>query len=218
MARGIAFFDVDHTVVKRSTGRYFISVGARRGLLPLSMLLSVPVYYLRYRYGHLDRYSLEIQLPALAGHQVCELEEIAREAFETKERDDIFPQAVQEVEAYREQGMEVVFASSSLDIILRPLADYLGVETLLATSLEFQDGVSTGRLSGNPLLGAEKRVRAKECAAERGVSMADCAFYSDSYHDIPLLEEVGRPVVVNPDRRLRKHAQSRGWEIVRYQL
>jgi HAD superfamily hydrolase (TIGR01490 family) len=218
MAPGIAFFDVDHTVVKRSTGRYFISVGVRRGLLPLSMLISVPVYYLRYRYGHLDRYSLEIQLPALAGHRVRELEEIAIEAFETKERDDIFPQAVREVEASRERGMEVVFASSSLDIILQPLAEHLGVETLLATSLEFEDGVSTGKLSGNPLLGAEKRVQAERCADERGIAMADCAFYSDSYHDIPLLEEVGRPVAVNPDRRLREHAQRRGWEIARYEL
>jgi HAD superfamily hydrolase (TIGR01490 family) len=218
MAPGIAFFDVDHTVVKRSTGRYFISLGVRRGLLPLSMLLSIPVYYLRYRYGHLDRYTLEIQLPALAGHQTRELEEIAQEAFEKKERDDLFPQAVREVEVCRERGMEVVFASSSLGIILQPLADHLGVDTLLATRLEFEDGVSTGRLVGNPLLGAEKRIQAERCAAARGVAMADCAFYSDSYHDIPLLEEVGRPVAVNPDRRLRKHARSKGWEIARYEL
>lgn len=218
MARGIAFFDVDHTVVKRSTGRYFISVGVRRGLLPLTMLLSVPVYYLRYRYGHLDRYTLEIQLPALAGHRADELAEIAREAFETKERDDIFPQAIREVETSRKRGMEVVFASSSLDIILQPLAEHLGVETLLATRLEFENGMSTGRLEGNPLLGAEKRIRAERCAADRGVAMADCAFYSDSYHDIPLLEEVGKPVAVNPDRRLREHARARGWEIARYEL
>src|SRR5208282_6621511 len=108
----------------------------------------------------------------------------------------------------------IVLATSSLDFIVRPLADYIGAESVLASGLELEDGRCTGRLAGAALFGAAKRDAVLAFARSRGVALADCAFYSDSIHDLPLLLEVGEPVAVAPDRRLRREARSRGWPIL----
>ena len=106
-----------------------------------------------------------------------------------------------------------MLATSSLDIIVEPLAQYLHVDGVLATSLEFEDGTCTGRFSGMPMFRREKKERVLSFIAGEGVSAGECSFYSDSIYDLPLLEAVGRPVAVNPDFRLRWIARRRGWPI-----
>jgi phosphoserine phosphatase len=87
---------------------------------------------------------------------------------------------------------------------------------VLASRLEYDSGGrTTGRLSGAPVFGPEKLARARELALASSCALSDCAFFTDSVHDLPLLLEVGRPVAVNPDRGLRREAKSRGWEILK---
>jgi phosphoserine phosphatase len=90
----------------------------------------------------------------------------------------------------------------------------LGIADVIGTELEFKDGVCTGLVSGNVLLGAHKLARVQAFAAERGVDLADCSFYTDHINDLPLLLAVGRPIAVSPNRRLRAEALRRGWEII----
>ncbi len=113
-------------------------------------------------------------------------------------------------------GQRVVFATSSIDFVVSPLAEYLGVEAVIANSFGYIDGVCTGWITMAPVFGDEKRRRVLAFLEGEGLRAQECSFYTDSINDLFLLEAVGRPVAVNPDGRLRRIAVQRGWEIVRF--
>ena len=211
---GIDVFDVDHTITRRSSGSRFISLAIRRGVLPYRLLAVVPWYSLTYKYGlfHLRDYAEGF--PYLRGISRSTLEAIARESFETRLRQDIYPGAVRLLEECRDAGREVVLATSSFDIIVRPLAEHLGVDGVLASVLEFEGERCTGRFTGTPMFRGEKRQRVLQFLRERGEDPRDCSFHSDSIYDLPLLEAVGRPVAVNPDYKLRRIARAHGWQLI----
>lgn len=210
---GIDFFDVDHTITRRSSGARFVSLAIARGIVPRRVLLVMPWYSFTYRLGILRLKDYKQGFPYLRGIPRSTLEQIARESFDSRLRKDIYKGAVSLIEERKSRGRRVTLASSSLDFIITPLADYLGIETVLATSLEFVEGACTGRVDGIPMFRREKKKRVLEYISENGEDPNDCAFYSDSIFDVPLLEAVGHPVAVNPDLRLRKVARNNGWPI-----
>jgi len=211
----IAFLDVDRTVLRRSSGRHFLMLGVRRGLFPASSLLYLPIVYLRYWFGRLDSEGFTWEFPILRGKTRSELEELAAYS-QTRLIAEIYPQARALIERLRASGRRVVFATSSLDLIVSPLARHLQLDDLLASRLQFVDGVATGRFEGPPLLKEEKKRRVLEYIRQRGAQPRDCSFYSDSIQDLPLLSAVGEAVAVNPDLRLAWAARRRGWPILRF--
>ena len=208
------FFDVDHTLARGSTGRLFAEVAARRGLIKARSLARIPISYAAYRLGSGGLSFLEGEIPFIAGLEETLLVELGREVFERRLKRLLRPELLSLIEAIKAKGGSIVLATSSLDFIVRPLAEFLGAEALLATRLEFASGLSTGRLAGKAVFGAAKRDAVLAYARSRGFTLLECAFYSDSIHDLPLLLEVGQPVAVKPDRRLRRVARTRGWELL----
>ncbi len=174
----------------------------------------MPWYSLTYRLGLFKMKEYVDGFPYLRGIQRTTLEEIAEDSFEGRLKGDLFEEAVMLVRQRRAEGRRVILATSSIDLIVAPLAAHLGVDGMLATTLQFEDGVCTGRIAGTPMFRREKKNRVLAYLASEGVSASECSFYSDSIYDLPLLEEVGRPVAVNPDFRLRRIARRRGWPIV----
>ncbi len=214
MSAKLHLFDVDHTITRGSTGRRFAQAAARRGILKLRHLAIIPLNYAAYRLGKGGTSFFEGEFPAIKGVEKSLLEAISREVFETSTSKALRPELLERIASIRAEGGSVVLATSSLDFIVRPLADFLGAEAVLASGLEYDGGRCTGRLAGAALFGAAKRDAVLAFARARGVDLADCAFYSDSIHDLPLLVEVGEPIAVAPDRRLRREARSRGWLIL----
>jgi len=209
----IAFFDVDHTLLRGSSARHFLLGGIRRGLFPLSSLWYMPSLYLRFWPGRLEASAWEF--PLLRGVAREKLEALARDTFPAMRR-NLRPGSAALVARLRAEGWQVVMATTSLDLIVAPLARHLGITEVLASSLEFSDGQATGRFQGLPLLKEEKKRRVLEYLADRGKRPENCSFYSDSILDLPLLEAVGQPVAVNPDGRLGRVARRRGWRILRF--
>ena len=156
----------------------------------------------------------EGEFPVIKGVPKTQLENISLEVFEKRTRKALRPELLRIIASIKAAGGSVILATSSLDFIVRPLADLIQADALLASRLEYDDGRCTGRMDGKALFGAAKRDAVLGYAATHGMSLSDCAFYSDSIHDLPLLLEVGRPVAVAPDRRLRREAVARGWEIL----
>ena len=184
---GIDFFDVDHTLTHGSTGRHFIMLGVKVGLFPRRNLVQIPMFYLKYRYGGMTtNKAFERDFPGLRGTSRQYLEEVAQLCFEKKLKPDFYGDAHELIRGMKERGRRVVLATSSIDIIVRPLAEWLGVE-LIASSLEFEGDQSTGRFLDAPAFKQEKRRLVMELIAQSGHEPEDCSFYSDSIHDLPLL-------------------------------
>jgi HAD superfamily hydrolase (TIGR01490 family) len=179
--------------------------------------LTIPLFYMQYRYGTMTgNKPFQRDFPGLEGTPRAYLEEVALRCFEEKLRPDVYQEAIDLIRSRQNEGRRVVFATSSIDIIVEPLARWLGVE-LIASSLEFVDDRCTGRFRGPPVFRAEKKRRVLQLIGDSSFEPDDCSFSSDSIHDLPLLEVVGRPVAVNPDRRLKKIARQRGWPILRFE-
>jgi HAD superfamily hydrolase (TIGR01490 family) len=214
MGDRLYLFDVDHTITKGSTGRRFAVAAARAGIIKLRHLLIIPLNFLAYRLGAGGLSFFEGEFPIIKGVERTRLEEMGREVFERRTRKAVRPALLALIAAIKAEGGTIVLATSSLDFIVRPLAELIGADAVLASRLEFAGDRCTGRLEGSALFGAAKLEAVRAFAAERGALLSECAFYSDSIHDLPLLLEVGRAVAVSPDRRLRKEAVARGWEIL----
>jgi HAD superfamily hydrolase (TIGR01490 family) len=214
---GIDFFDVDHTLLRGSSPRHYIVLGVKLGLFPRKNLLQIPVFYLRYRYTEMSsQKTFDRDFPGLTGTERSYLEEVARICFEKKLRGDVFQEARDLISRLKAEGRSVMLATSSIDIIVQPLAEWLGTG-LIASSLEFVDGLSTGRFLDGPVFRDTKRTKVLDHIERAGLTPQECSFYSDSIHDLPLLEAIGRPVATNPDGRLKREARSRGWEILNFQ-
>ncbi len=120
------------------------------------------------------------------------------------------------VEAHRAEGCTLVLTTACNRAIARGTSAELGFEHLLATELEVSNGVYTGRVAGTLNMREGKVQRVRDWLAEQGAppeTMAEAWFYTDSINDLPLLSAVGRPVVVNPDALLLRHANACGWPV-----
>jgi len=207
-------FDVDHTITRRSTVTRFMTKAIARGLAPRRLAAAMVWYGIAYRLGLLRLRDRDDAFPMLRGVPRSDLEALAAEAFREHVRGDLNSRVEEVIRRRAAEGRRVVLATSSLDIIVAPLAAHLGVRDVIATSLEFERGVATGRVAGRPLFWGEKQRRVLAFIREAGGDPRRCSFHSDSIYDLPLLEAVGEPVAVNPDLRLRCIAARRGWPII----
>ena len=126
---------------------------------------------------------------------------------------EVLPYARAEMEMHRSQGRDLVIATTSPDDLVRPLADALGFDDIVATHYARADGVFIGEVDGHYVWGKGKLLAVQEWAETNGVDMDESYAYSDSWYDLPLLKAVGHPVAVNPDPRLAVAATARRWPV-----
>ena len=212
-----AFFDLDKTVIARSStlvmGRTFF----RDGLLSSTMVLKTLYAQVVYQLVGADHERMEqARHAALELTRGWEAERVRRLVRETM-HETIAPLAYQEaldlIAAHRRAGRDVWIVSSSGEEIVEPFADYLGVHDVIATRSGIDaDGCYDGTLEFYAY-GAAKATAVRQIAEVRGYDLERCYAYSDSVTDLPLLSTVGHPVVVNPDRELRAAAVAMGWQV-----
>ncbi len=126
---------------------------------------------------------------------------------------EVLPYARTEMEMHRDQGRKLVIATTSPDDLVRPLAEALGFDDIVATHYARTDGVFEGEVDGHYVWGKGKLAASQEWADSNGIDMAESYAYSDSWYDLPLLKAVGHPVAVNPDPRLAVAATARRWPV-----
>jgi len=123
----------------------------------------------------------------------------------------IYPDAAKQIDWHRSQGHQLILVSGGIDLTLRPLAEHLHAAQLLCVKLAERDGILTGELATPPMIQSEKARAMQNCP---GIDLGRSYAYGDSISDAPMLEAVGNPRAVNPDSRLRRLAESRGWPIL----
>ncbi|QQU95892.1 HAD family hydrolase [Corynebacterium aurimucosum] len=214
--RAAAFFDLDKTIIATSSayafGREFMHNGLITHAEALQLSLAKASYMLAgHSSEHMD--TTRDQLAAMAaGWSVQEVHDIAVETMHSVVTPAIYAEARALIDAHRTAGHDVVIISASASVLVEPIAQELGIEHVVATELAEKDGRFTGEIlfycKGAAKAEALARM-AKQLNVDPDVSFA----YSDSATDIPMLEQVGHPVAVNPDRLLKKHALAHDWEI-----
>jgi HAD superfamily hydrolase (TIGR01490 family) len=127
----------------------------------------------------------------------------------------VYDEAVSLMEEHHAAGRDVVVVSASGTEVVEPIGELLGADDVIASRLEIVDGKYTGEIDYYAY--ADEKAHAIEAmAAERGYDLEQCFAYSDSITDAPMLEVVGHPHAVNPDKELRKLAASKGWPILQF--
>ena len=210
----ICFFDMDKTLIASNSGVSFMRYSLRRGKTTAWKVLRSLVDYVRYRYDLLDmERAYRDSLRPLVGVHEEELIQFCQEWFDDVIKSLIYPEAQNSVRRHLDRGERVVIISNAVTYAVEPLARYLGVPYVLATQLE----VCRGHFTGNyiePLCFRQGKVFwAEKLARELGVELGQSTFYTDSITDLPLLERVENPQVVNPDPKLRSLAKRRGWSV-----
>jgi HAD superfamily hydrolase (TIGR01490 family) len=211
-----AFFDLDKTVISKSSSLALTRPMYRAGLVSRSALLKGAYAQLVYLLVGADEKKMdrvkESMLALTKGWEKEQVEQVIREAFAELIDPYIYLEALDLMELHRALGRKVFIVSSSPEEVVRPLAERLGEVDVIATRAKVEDGKFTGELEFYAY-GENKGQIIKEIAAQQGIDLSGSYAYSDSATDLPMLEAVGHPVAVNPDRDLRKEAERRGWQI-----
>ncbi|HEV7134870.1 MAG TPA: HAD-IB family hydrolase [Gaiellaceae bacterium] len=214
-----AFFDLDRTLLRRSSALALAGTFRDRGLISRSQLAKAAAWQLLFVLrgaGHETvRRAAEDGLIVLRGFRPEEMRELVAEAMEPVLRPLVYAEPLHLVELHRQRGEPVFIVSATLQEIVEAIADELGFDGALGTVCEVRDGAYTGH-AVRALHAENKASCVRELAESRGYDLDECTAYSDSHTDLPFLEAVGHPVVVNPDRELRGVAGERGWPILEF--
>jgi len=214
-----AFFDVDGTIIHTTIVHYFIYFKLK-SLSKSKWRARVwyPWFLLKCGgYLALDKVNRmllnRLVYRNYAGFSVNEVKDAAEACIDRIADSRWLIGAREEIDSQRRTGRHVVLVTGSLDFLMKPLAIQLGGAAVLASTLEEHNGEFTGELVGSPVIAEEKRRKMLAFADANGIDMGQSHAYGDSSADLPMLEAVGFPHAVNPDRKLRKLAEQRHWPI-----
>ena len=209
-----AFFDIDCTVLEVNSGTKWIGYQWRNGQMSAWQLAQALTWLAQYRFGLLDYDAMARKvLRRYRGDAVAPIYEEVAAWFDRDIRWSICGEARRAIEHHRAQGHTLALLSSATPFLCKPVADIMDVPHVLCTGLEVEDGKLTGKHFEPACYGPGKVDHAERFAAEHGIDLDNSYFYSDSISDLTMLQRVGQPRVINPDPRLRREAQTRGWSV-----
>jgi putative phosphoserine phosphatase/1-acylglycerol-3-phosphate O-acyltransferase len=212
---GAAFFDLDRTLLRGASGPVIGEALKTAGVTDRKIPGEQLVYRMYDLFGE-NRPSMEVTRRAVrfasgwVREQVQEAGEIAAEALAAS----LQPFARPIFEEHRVAGRPLVLATTTPYDLVKPLADALGFDDVVATRYGVKDGVYDGTLDGEFVWGDGKLRAIADWAMEHSVSLGESWAYSDSFYDVPMLAAVRHPVVVNPDPRMIVVALLRRWPVV----
>ncbi|WP_161926005.1 HAD family hydrolase [Gordonia crocea] len=214
-----AFFDLDKTVIARSSALAFTRPFYSGGLINRRSMIKSAYAQLLFTLSGADEDQVE-KLRAhvtdmCRGWPVDQITSIVNETLHDIVEPLVFAEATELITNHQSRGHDVVLISASGMEMVEPIGAMLGVDAVRASRMAVVDGHYSGELEFY-CYGEAKADAIRELAQERGYDLAECYAYSDSITDLPMLAAVGHPTAVNPNRALRKEAVDRGWPILSF--
>ena len=212
-----AFFDLDKTIISRSSSLALSRPLYRAGMVSRAQLLRGAYAQLVYLMVGADEQKMERlkegMLSLTKGWDRNQVEQLVRDVIFDVIDPYVYQEALDLMALHRSEGRRVYIVSSSPEEVVRPLARHFGVCGVIATRAQVdEEDHYTGELAFYAY-GAQKAEAIQSLAERAGIDLSHSYAYSDSITDLPMLDAVGNPVAVNPDKELRREAEERGWQI-----
>ncbi|WP_375477460.1 HAD family hydrolase [uncultured Jatrophihabitans sp.] len=218
-ARTAAFFDLDKTIIAKSSVLAFGRPFYQGGLINRRAVLRSAYAQFMFALAGADHDQIQRMRAYLtsmcAGWDVAQVREIVSETLHQIIDPIVYVEAVDLIAMHKAAGRDVIIVSTSGEEVVSPVGAMLGADEVIATQMVVQDGKYTGEIS-RYVYGPEKARAVVELAADRGYDLGGSYAYSDSATDVPMLETVGHPYAVNADRTLRKVAGERDWPMLTF--
>ena len=206
----IAFFDLDKTILNTNSGEIFIHQAYESGYMKLPTLLYG--YFLSFLfYLNLIKPETIMKLMGnwLQGFSEKMINDFSVEVFKKAMINAIHKEIYAEIEFHKNNNADVVLLSSSIYNLCKPIADYLKFDNIICSMMEVSNDIFTGKVLGEFCYSEIKLKQLKIFCADKNIDISDVYYYGDSMADLPVLEVIGNPVCINPDKKLRKIAMNR---------
>jgi HAD superfamily hydrolase (TIGR01490 family) len=217
--RVAAFFDLDKTIIAKSSTLAFSKPFFRGGLINRRAVLKSSYAQFVFLLAGADADQMDrmrAHITALcAGWEVDQVRAIVDETLHDIVDPLVYKEATELIGEHKAKGHDIVVVSASGQELVDPIGELVGATHTIGTRAQIVNGRYTGEIEFY-CAGANKAAAAERLAAEQGYQLAECHAYSDSIADLPLLEAVGHPTAVNPDRALRREAARRGWAVLTF--
>ena len=214
-----AFFDLDKTIIARSSTLAFSRPFFDEGLINRRAVLKSSYAQFLFMLSGMDADQTEKMRSLLAGlcagWDTAQVQSIVAETLHDIVDPLVYAEAAALIADHRSRGHDVVVVSASGEEVVGPISAMVGADHHVATRMATADGLYTGEIDFY-CWGEGKADAIRALAAERGYDLAACHAYTDSVTDLPMLEVVGHPTAVNPDRALRREAIGRGWPVLTF--
>jgi HAD superfamily hydrolase (TIGR01490 family) len=210
-----ACFDLDRTFIRRSSALALAGAFREHGIINRRQMVKAGLWQLVFAARGLSeqgvRDGIADGVALLRGVRAADVEQLAADAVDSVLRPLVYDEALHLAAEHRARGERVYLVTASLQEIVAPFAEALGFEGALGTVGELDD---EGRYTGRVLRACHGAAKAEALRAIEGIDLATSTAYTDGVADLALLEAVGHPVAVNPDRALRRIAVERGWPML----
>ena len=212
----LVIFDLDNTLIGGDSDHLWGEFLCEQGLVDSEEFAARnDQFYEDYKSGNLDIEAyLRFALAPLKDRDPELLAAWHRDFMTSKIEPVMLPRAAQLIANHRGRRDQLLIITATNEFITRPIAAALGIEDIIACEAQVRDGRYTGEPQGVPSYHEGKVVRLEQWLREREIAMAGAYFYSDSHNDLPLLEQVDKPIAVDPDPKLLARAREAGWPVI----
>jgi HAD superfamily hydrolase (TIGR01490 family) len=213
----LAFFDLDGTIISVYSATEIVREAVRRGLMNRVDVVKAIYLSLLYKFKLKDEFkTIHEMMLWLRGAPEKTISDLVADVANSVLIPSVRPMAMKEIEFHRKNNASLVLLSSALQPVCCRISEYLGMDNLICSEAEINEGIYSGRPKGLMCFNQEKAVRLNDHCRMTGCDLKDAWYYGDSIADRYALDIVGHPVCVNPDKKLRKMAVEKKWRIVEW--
>ncbi len=213
----LLIFDLDNTLLAGDSDRNWGIFLSEQQIVDSSYLDESERFYNNYYEGSLDIDGfLSFCLKPLIANDMAKLLKLREQFIEEKIKPIVTKTGKELINQAHAEGKKVIIATATNDFVTRPIADIFDVSVLIATEFEIKDNAFTGRVVGTPCFRGGKLNKVTKWINDNNFDLSQASFYSDSFNDLPLLEKVKKPVIVDGDDKLREIGKNKNWECVSF--
>lgn len=213
----VAFFDLDETLLAKNSGKVFWDHCLQNKIYSPAEMAYLGFSLVKFLVGFDETEDfIRSWASVFKGWSEEKMQQITDEVFASGIKPIIRSAAQNEVARHKGAGARTVILSASTRYVCEPVKDHLAMDEALCTALDIRDGKFTGTLASPYVFGEQKYLSALSYCQEHGFDMATCYYYGDAYTDRFVMEAVGFPVCVSPDKKLRAYAAQKNWNVVEW--